>query len=413
MWKRSRLEKKLNYYYQVLVETWLQLLEDTPLFLDAELAFRDDEASHAREVEAVINSIEERTALPQELPLLAKLSGLDQGIHCMQSSFSDSPPQVEVETSRYMVIARPSKRKESHHSNQVGHISNWLVYHHIIPSKINKISINYQRGDSKLRKLKTKKEFRVYVGTFEDLVKPKLEVTKAGFYIEELENEDLRWEKVQQALQAAKTAEVDCLLFPELTLPPKLREQIINWLYNNCPPFTFVLPGSFHEFPEKGDFCGPHKSSKHRVNKAILMDGRGKPIFSQCKIIPFGTFDQAEDIQSGNQITMLNTPVGLMMVLICRDFCEEGPLLNSLFDALQPNWIFVPAMTPKPAMSAYVKQAKKLNRAYKTTTIFAHQIFDAQFPDKPYIHGFVFYQDKAGIHSISPQNRIINIPIDH
>jgi predicted amidohydrolase len=178
------------------------------------------------------------------------------------------------------------------------------------------------------------------------------------------------------------------VILPELAVCPTLRQEILEWLYfhkNNN--FLLVVPGSFHEMVE------PLTPTALPFNRTGLFSGQGDLIFWHDKFIPFGHEDLCDElIQTGNTVTLWLTPIGVISLAICRDFCEGQGWVRSLWETLAPDWVLVPSMTLQGGISAHLRQAEHLHRDCNTRVLVANQ-----WPFQPYPnqqdsceHGFAF-----------------------
>jgi hypothetical protein len=77
--------------------------------------------------------------------------------------------------------------------------------------------------------------------------------------------------------------------------------------------------------------------------------------------------------QSTVRMDLLDTPIGLVAIPICRDFCDEGETFNRLWDELGIEWILVPAFGEKTSISAHERRAKAVLRAQGTVSAVANQ----------------------------------------
>ena len=178
---------------------------------------------------------------------------------------------------------------------------------------------------------------------------------------------DDRASELWTALQAAALNGFDLLVAPELTVTPAARQWIVRQLRWGAEPsgatsanrFPLLVPGSFHEQVD-GRF----------VHRAVLLDGVGNTLAEHHKLVPYGVFDHfMEDIQLGDSITLLVTPIGTVAIAICKNLCDDH--VGTIWDQVQPEWLLVPAYGR--GRSAHATAAKRLHRMLGTVTVLAHQ----------------------------------------
>ncbi len=108
-------------------------------------------------------------------------------------------------------------------------------------------------------------------------------------------------------------------MLPELTVSLRLRERVQQWLAEHRHSLRLIVPGSFHrQIDDK---------TRH---EAVMLDRYGDPVLRHHKLRPMLVLDQAaatpdrrdviEDIQAGDTLNVLPSPVGLLCIAICLDF---------------------------------------------------------------------------------------------
>ncbi|NGZ25844.1 MAG: hypothetical protein G8345_03015, partial [Magnetococcales bacterium] len=246
------------------------------------------------------------------------------------------------------------------------------------PEKNNNISIKYKVADKAIYdnlKEKCMDGLNVYCGTFLD--GSDLDWSKRG--PPQVGNLAKRGKEVFGHLEQARRLSAHVVLLPELTLPPVLRQEVACWLADHENPFCLVVPGSFHQMDKI--------SQKWPVNRALLLDGKGRKIFSHDKIVPFGRGDENELIHVGNSLTLWDSPLGVMMLAICKDFLDDDDYLRLPWQSLAPDWMWVPSMSE--STSAHERQMGKMVRCCETRTAIANQlklgIQDYEFPEETFL----------------------------
>jgi hypothetical protein len=169
-----------------------------------------------------------------------------------------------------------------------------------------------------------------------------------------------RARKLSQAITGAAARGVDILVAPELTLPPTARAAVLRDLrWGTGPELALLAPGSFHEREAAGVF-----------NRAVLVDGKGNELCTHRKLTKFGELEGwLEEIELGDEITVLVTPIGLVALAICKDFCDDH--VGRVWEQLQPEWLLVPAYGR--GASAHETAARRISRMAGTIVILAHE----------------------------------------
>ena len=230
------LELLTSDVHTAFVSLWVLLRNDIPFFQEAQRATLDDDDGHRQAKENVISRLMEDSPLkirniPTTFPL-AILEAVDEYIYLYHGTKSDAPPPLLKVKGETYIIHRQEKRgiKNIIHAQQTGHILTYLHYHWIIPHEIKGINVSVTKlpitgFDDSL--FSGKKEIRIYIGSFSDGITPHWdEEHQPHFLAKGLTDPDKRWERIEQCLNEASEAEADIVVFPELSICPRLREQI-------------------------------------------------------------------------------------------------------------------------------------------------------------------------------------------
>ena len=209
-----------------------------------------------------------------------------------------------------------------------------------------------------------KRAIRLFFSHFPDGVRPNWhEKTKGAVVADDLEDPEKRWASLESCLDHARKAGADMVVFPELTICPRLRRKVSTWLEDHPHnPFSLVLPGSFHE-----------RRKNRTYNTAELMSRSGKTVLTHIKLAAFGLLNKREGIDTGARIDLLDTPIGLIGIPICLDFCQEGQPFGGLWDAIGAEWLLVPAFGDKKSVRAHERRAEAVCRAHNTVCVLANQ----------------------------------------
>ena len=161
--------------------------------------------------------------------------------------------------------------------------------------------------------------------------------------LDEVRNEEELLAEVQTALAVAKEREACLLVFPELAIPVRIREEIRLTLQGHgaygYPLMTLI--GCCHcKAPEGGD-----------LNEAILFGPDGTELHCHRKLTSFTfivTRDRSriisEQLRVGTTVTVLESPLGNLMPLICLDLIHMP--LRQVIVRSHANLFAVPSLSP-------------------------------------------------------------------
>lgn len=290
---------------------------------------------------------------------------------------------------------------EISHAAKTGRRQSWLKHHWILPSQICGLKIRISSAASFLRykcqEAVEDEELGIFVGNFPDGEEPSwIELDPPGWRAAGLSDQEKRWRGILSVLSEASRLGAKILVLPELAVCPELRERISIWLDDHEDhSFLMVLPGSFHE-----------KIGEAVFNHSKLLDSLGHPVLTHNKLTTFGEKTKPERISTGNCIELLDTPLGLVGIPICLDFCEEGSPFNHLWDEIGAEWLLVPAMGGQKSLNAHARRAAALYRAHGTISVVANQSLCGADQD----HGFVHHAGCSNPPTPADQsNRFIKI----
>ena len=249
--------------------------------------------------------------------------------------------------------------------------------HGVTPRYTSGIEIKIEPLESttadRLLKFETLDDLKVFYSHFDDAAMPekKPDSGDAGkFLFSGLVKEDAREAKLFETLAAAKDQGAHIVVFPELTITPKLRHSIVRWLHeveDKEHSIIWIVAGSFHE--EISDKSGAW------INRSYSFGYEGQIIHKHTKFCSFGKLDDKgyEDIKLWRDIWLVETPLGLVATPICLDFCNtnSGSPSANIFSELMVDLCLVPAMAKSD--SAHRRQAKDMKRFKGTRTVCAIQ----------------------------------------
>ena len=171
-----------------------------------------------------------------------------------------------------------------------------------------------------------------------DLSPPTRRLTLASLCTVDREEEIMQ--EVLEAVQEARALKATVLLFPELTLTPELVDALSQELAAQTTPWpALTLLGACHRAqPGRNNF----------LNEAILLGPNGAELHRHQKFTKF-THDVdgcwiTERIDMGETLTVLESPLGNLVPIICLDLFQDatrGALL-----ACHGNLFLVPSLSP-------------------------------------------------------------------
>lgn len=257
----------------------------------------------------------------------------------------------------------------------VDQIERWMRHHAIGPCHHDGVDVHVQVAPSYLTGPDTWRERDdVMVAGFEDGAVPDNSAAEPRFRSDRLTGADQRVLGLEAVVLAVGEGPLRVLVLPELSLPPALRDELLDRLLEAGAPLLTV-PGSYH--------C----NDGERVhNMAMLVDLRGVTLLVQRKIQPLLVERVQEEIVPGTAIELLVGPWGTLVVAICRDFCE---LHQGAWEALAPDVVLVPSMGNPATMRAHERRASDLHRAAASLVCVANQP-TTDWGEAARVHGAIF-----------------------
>lgn len=375
-------------------------LSSRRLLQEEESKYRADPSAHAAEYQAALGLLLDEPPLvfSNRLPLdkpLVLLQSLDEALTQRYGATRSPPPQVEVEGRQYLIVHRPLPRTQhAAYAGKAGSLQAWLRHHWLIPAQPTidqNLAVRISSAADALRRtaadLLQRGEVRLFVAQLADGVTPRWN-TDGDWLAQGLSDTERRWQTVLQVLkEASRTpSPADVLVFPELALCPVLSGRLQTWLDDNPGhPFMLVLAGSFHQNIDGKIY-----------NQAELLDASGHVILRHRKFTAYGDKQRAENVQLGDTIPVLATPLGLLATPICLDFCDER--LGTLWQSLGIEWLLTPSFGGKATINAHKRRAQELQRAHASVTALANQHPDGLAQDA----GFVCHDDNLKIFAGVP-----------
>ncbi|WP_316227108.1 hypothetical protein [Bradyrhizobium sp. SZCCHNS3052] len=181
-------------------------------------------------------------------------------------------------------------------------------------------------------------------------------------------------EAVASQIEDALSERCVAVVWPELTVPPALREKIRALLAgrdvadSRFPP-AIVVAGSWHESLQGGGVA----------NRTRVYDGYGIERLSYDKIAPYSDENWGrEAITPGKYIYVLATEDALTAFAICLDFCD---LASNPFTDLDVDFVLVPSMGNDRTIEGHQMTAAAVEVKYGTRTFVVQFMTATEFQD--------------------------------
>ena len=129
-------------------------------------------------------------------------------------------------------------------------------------------------------------------------------------------------------IEQAKRADVDLLVFPELSLTgyvlQDLNQQVAAVPSSDNPIFAPLLDAS-HDMDIVVGFVEEDRRHRFYIAAAYLSQGKTLHVQRKLYLPTYGLFDDARYFALGNDIRAFNTRFGRVGILICEDFWHASP----------------------------------------------------------------------------------------
>lgn len=194
---------------------------------------------------------------------------------------------------------------------------------------------------------------KVWIGHFNDVADVQWARSGIGNWrTTGVEPKAVREQSLLTAVDCAADAGANIIVFPEFTLDLEQRQVLRR---HPRAALLMVVAGSFHEAEGAMTF-----------NTAPLYSGdTGEVLLTHRKLRIFGDLIQgenhgAEQVDLGDAIHVLVTPIGCMTVLICKDFLDVHASVESLLTEVPVDWVLVPSFGDERTIHAHRAKAKTL-----------------------------------------------------
>jgi predicted amidohydrolase len=180
-------------------------------------------------------------------------------------------------------------------------------------------------------------------------------------------------DSVLRCLAEARADEVTILVFPELCANLECQEAVLAYLRSNPPSWpALVVLGRLHDYHSCGD------SGRSLRNRAILISGAGEIVHTHDKSHPYCVWptplqaqrerEIAEDIDPGDEVAVLESPIGNILVLICLELFHKS--VHGLVAKSHANLLLVPSFSHKT--TAHQTAAKNFSALLGASTFVAN-----------------------------------------
>ncbi len=165
----------------------------------------------------------------------------------------------------------------------------------------------------------------------------------SGFVsLDRVDNEDELTDEVTRAMAEAGRTETTLLILPELAIPPAVEGRIRDTMAASARDAfpLLVVFGRCHRRNHRGDLD---------FNEAVLLGSRGEELLVHRKLTSFNSPTEdgyiGEQIETGDTITVFESAIGNLALLICLDSFSQ-PVADVLFKT-HANLLLVPSLSPK------------------------------------------------------------------
>lgn len=385
-----------NDLRQALVRLWVLGL-DGPRLNRWEQT-RGDEATLATKRLQFLSDLQNQITPSQtriEAAPLALIRALDDFVAHANSPYnpvarfaSASLTRRENEKDYWLVPVNLKARRDASLNKQPGNLGAWFHRHAVLPATTAHglrvtISVSESTLAVGLDRLwsNPKPILKVWISHFNDKADVQWARNAIGNWrTTVVDPKDERKQSLLAAVDSAVEAGANIIVFPEFTLDLEHRQALLKYLRRN-PPATLlmVVAGSFHET----------EGAKTFNSAPVYCCDTGEVLFTHRKLRIFGDLIHGEDhgaeqVDLGDAIHVLVTPVGCMTVLICKDFLDVHPSLESLLTEVPVDWVLVPSFGDEKTIHAHKAKAKALATIKTgTNTVISQTQNTAKKPVQP------------------------------
>ena len=390
-------------YRQAFVRLWV-LGQDNPTLREWELQRGSTQAFSAAKAQcqAALDGEKHLAAEFVEKNPLALLVALDD--YLFTGRFLSAPSlrrsnrtftkYLEGGKSYWLVPVLLNNRRQSALAGQHGNLSHWVRHHCVLPAVTpHGIHVTLQHTqstvDDKLNALWHADEphLKVWIAHFDDQATVKGSTAQSAvgdWRATHIAPHDARMASLHRTMDDAQAECAQVIVFPELTIDLAQRTLLTQRLRKQVDGHLVLLQtGSFHET------LATEGQNGKTFNTAPLLNAQGRPLLTHRKLRAFSKAHSAiepgtdpstdpvtEDISLGDSIHVLATPVGLLTVLICKDFLDVHPSVQTLLSDGPVEWVFVPSFGDEKTVRQHKARAKTLGHVQTGCHTVLAQIFN-------------------------------------
>lgn len=326
---------------------------------------------------------------------LSLIRALDDHVAATDSGYNratrfDSETLVRQENGKgyWLVPVILQARRLASLNRQAGNLGAWFHRHVVLPANTaHGLRVNLSVSQSTVAQgladlwLDEQPTLKVWIGHFNDGADVQWERNELGNWrTTRVDPREVRITSLLAAVSAAAEAGAHIIVFPEFTLDIDQRSLLVKHLYSKqWPTLLMVVAGSFHETVGAQTFnTAPLYSSN---TGECLLTHRKLRIFGDLE---FGPKHGAEQVDLGDAVQVLATPVGCITVLICKDFIDAHASVESLLTEVPVDWVLVPSFGDEKTIKAHKDRAKALAIVKTGThTVVAQTLNTAIKPVQP------------------------------
>jgi len=309
------------------------------------------------------------------------VSRLDQRLHEERRKAS-RPTRLVIEGRGYFLV--PCTSHNGFEQEQPVRFANYMRHHRIIPDRLPSGVTASVRDLCEHARLQQQLEdivhadlpaLQIGLGLFPDRHRlqgesTRTDATRQRTFFTATSDDAARLASAREQIRQAEAADVELLVFPELTLSPDNQRAIEQDLFRrwcNGEPcrIALILLGSFHCHDDSRDDC--------KRNRARLLWGfDGSTIAAHDKFSPATLGELTEDFTPGTTAVFLCTPIGNISLAICKDIIDD--YASIWLEKLGPNWLLVPSLSD--SASEHAKASRRLWNRHRCISVVANQPLD-------------------------------------
>ena len=307
------------------------------------------------------------------------LRGLDEYVHC-HTRFHRTVSLTDGDARFHLIRHVHPHSYPSYRDRQRGNLQYHLRHHRFVPCALHGHPVALQAVSDVCEQaaaaILQRQRLVVAVARFDDGVTEEINWNHGNghFHMTGLSDAPTRRRSIEAALDFARQHHADLLVFPELTIPADLRDDIRDDLQARASSVgkesdasalpALIALGSFHE----------QDATHQHLNRALLVDRFGDVLLTADKRAKVTIAHQGRDWGEALQVaptpcSLLPLDIGLLALAICKDVFD-GPVSRQLQD-VGLDWLLAPSMTDH--LGPHRTNTGNLLRAHGTVSIVANQ----------------------------------------